>query len=189
MTHELFSIKGSLAGSTAPVSICKLSVAGTTYTETVVATSAYGSSPLDFLNGTIDDNTGDIYFLADDRHVEHYSAVAGTIVPHTAVLPAMVAGMRYNPADNKLYALQPYGAQTVFVKIDPSGITSLDSLDLLTEVKRFGACIDPCSNRYLFSSALVANPDIHVLYRLNTSGSLVQQDTVAGLLTGMDIDY
>ncbi len=141
---------------------------------------------------TVNNNNGDLYYVTGDTagyFIEKYHAGAGSTVVATGGAAWEILGMRYNENDNRLYAIRMkfVGTTPIYdlITIDPSSgtISSLTTLAVCNP-EFFSACINPCTNRYIFSTMGATGA---ILDQYSITGSLLQHDTLSAPFMGLDV--
>ncbi len=192
VTNMLYCIRsGALA---------QITVASSTYSSSVVATPVHPFALGSSTNLTIDNGTGDIYYLTKNGatyYVEKYHPGS----PSPTVVASGGGGLemmelRFNSSDGKLYGLQLNSDTSTFsfIKADPAAgtITSVASIGTIVDIDMYSATLDPCSNHYIISSrsytTSTGTPYINfALYQLNMTGAIVQEDTTTTLYQGLNM--
>ncbi len=170
--------------------IAEITVSGTTYTTTDVATTLH---PQMYDNATVDPATGAIYYQtkpasATTYNIEKYIP-GGSVTTICTAMPVDVSGLRYNTNDNLLYAIRPGMTAYEFVKINSSGtITTLSTPVGYVDTKFYSACIDPCTDHYIFSCKSLNTATGH-LYHISTTGAVMQHDSAATMYQGLSVKY
>lgn len=173
--------------------LSELTVGATSYSVTPVATSSH----IPTSDITVDVTTGDMYLKTVDTSVFSYylekyhpGASSTTMV---APIPEIYE-IKFNKNDHMLYALQPTwgGLRAGFVRINPAtGAISTLSTGLVFNGDFHSGTLDPCTNRYIYSTNNITtmSGDMFMLYQLDMSGVIVQQDTTATMYQGLDVEY
>lgn len=179
---------------------CKLGeilTSGSTYSITPVASTQHY---LAVYSSTVDENTGDIYYLLGDTStvfLEKYdmgSAIVSTIDSISVSVLRNVFGLQFNTNDNKLYAINSnYSASSsslpsTLLKINPSGgYTTIGTLGFTIDPIIQSTAFDQCNNHYILSGR--TGSGINVLTRFNTSGAMVGYHSTTGILMGLALKY
>lgn len=150
-------------------------------------------------NCTVNDVTGEMYFITKNTstyYLDKFNPGTSTFSSvSTLTAPSYLFGLRYNFNDNMMYAVS-YDTPNIFrfIKVNPSSgaITSMAGIGQ-TNIEFCSACINPCANRYILSSrfanSITNSWDSVAIRQYNMSGTLLQQDTTAGLFNGLTVDY
>lgn len=183
-------------GYASGVHLCEITVSGTTFTATPVATSVHSTMWATGL--TADNVTGAMYLAVGDTtntYVEKRASGASSFsVTNTISHPAFhTLGLSANPNDNMLYAVKSdWTAGTgSLLKIDPAtgSVTSLGSFGKINP-EFYAAAFDPCANEYILSDLSAITPAIStVLMRISTSGALISSTATTSLISGLAVDY
>jgi hypothetical protein len=175
--------------------IAEVTISGSTFSATTVCVPLHSlvNDPFGAGAMTIDHSTGDIYYrtqTGSTGYVERYhpGTSSPTVVP---TVTDSLFGLRFNNSDSKLYAIKSNGVDFRFVKIDPASgaLTTFAILNADVNMDFFSAVIDPCSNRYVFSSLINISPLVSVLYQVDMTGTVVQHDTTASFYQGLTVQY
>ncbi len=175
-------------------SLGELTLGATSFSVATVVTPAHIATS----NITVDVITGDMYLQTVDTSVynyflEKYHPGASTTSVLTALADMRIYLMKFNKNDHMLYALQrawtPLGGK--FVKINPAtGAISTLSSGLVFNGDFYSGTLDPCTNRYIYSTNIATTSgEMYMLYQLDMSGVIVQQDTTATMYQGLDVEY
>lgn len=177
--------------------ICEIIVTGDTY---MVNPVSYTTDALAYDNATVDRATGDIYFqthnaTSNTYNIRKYAAGSSSTPAVIYTNPDNIEmwGLRHNTNDNMLYALResPMTANTYeFIRINPSGImTVIANLGFDINPKYLSAALNPCDNRYVFATQVVAAPGPGIyfrMYQLNMSGVKVDSASIPEMYQGLD---
>ncbi|MBC7554987.1 MAG: hypothetical protein H7257_13535 [Taibaiella sp.] len=176
--------------------IAELTMSGGTFTTTNLVMPLHTIG--DRLNMTVNNTTGDIYYPTVDSpsyHIEKYHPGAtASVVVATGTGVWEVCGLRFNNNDNMLYAVTddyPISGSH-FIKVNPgTGTITSTFMNYPVNVDYNSACIDPCANRYILSTAGVPSSGFgaKVIYQYNMSGALLQHDSTVNFVMGLDADY
>ena len=189
--NKLYSIVSFSADSTV---LLQINISGTSFTFTSCVTTTHpiatniSPDPV-----TADNTTGNIYLITgtsgSNYYIEKFApGSASSSVVANGSAPFTMLGMRFNSSDNLLYAISNVTTSSgSFISINPSTgtITTLAPLAIHQNLECYSACIDPCTNHYIFSS-FYATPAVQpVVYQLNMAGSVVQIDTPSVFISGL----
>jgi len=187
-TNSLYGISG---GYLVQITTTATSFFSTNLVTPIHPFSLYGWATADPL--TVDNATGDIYYVTGDTltyYIEKYhpgASASAVVASGTGAWD--IYGMQFNKNDNMLYAVRQNmpGNTYDFIKIDPSTstISTVTGLSMGLNSDFYSSCIDPCSNRYILST--VINSHIGILVQLNTTGSILQEDTTATFYQGLTV--
>ncbi len=152
-------------------------------------------------NIDIDQKTGDIYvqtanWSTSEFFIEKYrhGAVATKVI---ATMPSALIGMQFNENDNMLYAIQfNHETTAAFVKINPATgtVATLAKYDNAFSNSYFSATLDPCTNRYIYTTAIMVpgkwgSELRYMLYEMDLAGNYVKHDTTKTFYQGLEIAY
>ncbi len=181
--------------------LCEIVISGTSYITNSIATSP---DPIYNDISTADPTTGDVYFQTYDASTiqfkirKHTYGSTGTpAVVYTGGASTQLWGLRYNPNDNMLYALRqsPGIVGTFeFVKINPStgSFAVLSNLGININPKLLSATIEPCTDRYIFTSQDFTAPSPFFsfkMHQLDMSGSIISAMPIPKMYQGLDVRY
>jgi len=152
--------------------LAELTVTGSTYSSSATLVESVGE-------WTVDNATGDMYGtgLSSSFATIFIKYQPGTstisVVAVDSIFPVKeILGLQFNKNDNMLYAVRFKLEPCDFIRIDPAAgsITSLASVSFNVNADFYSAVIDPCSNRYIFSS-------FGFISQLSMTGTLVHQSS------------
>lgn len=179
--------------------LAELTTGTSSFSASTIAAPVYpfatGSLSSSTASITIDNSTGDMYFITSGtpQHIEKYHpGSSSTTVIGTCPTGFGVVGMRFNKNDNMLYALK-YNADTVttdLIKIDPSTgtSTSIANIGKIINVDFISTALDPCSNRYIISTGALGSTGTS-LYQLDMTGAIVKHDITPTFYQGLEFAY
>ncbi len=200
VTNKMYCLRyatGSLAATTADV--VEIATSGTSFTVTPVATTINNIRWVSPATSTVNNMSGEMYFTLVDAQtgafsIEKYMPVASTTSVIASGAGKVIMGLRFNSNDNMLYAVTDEyssGGPSLykFVRIDPltGTFTTLATLSFQVNNELYSAALDPCSNRYLLSTATGAGWTTKTVRQFNMSGAIVQSDVTAGLFQGLAV--
>ncbi len=144
----------------------------------------------------VDNATGDMYYIPFDAsasYIEKYKAASSSI-SNIAVNTngCRIVGLCFNRNDQMLYGLLAncHPGVNNFIKISPASgaITSLSALYVPVDFSFYSACIHPCLNRYIISTANSSVlPDVFFLYQIDMAGKLAENNTVPTYYAGLSV--
>ncbi len=198
-TNKMYCIYYSaLKPESTPCQIVEVSTSGNAVVTTPVVAIKGKQMGTMAATASIDQSTGVIYFATKSERtveytVEKYVPGATTTTVIMSGNDRTILGLRYNPNDHMLYAIseeypQPSsGAEYHFVRIDPNNgaLTKLSKLPFSINNRYYSTIITPCTNRYLLSAVTGAANDVNIVAQFDMNGSIVQQNTTAGIYHGL----
>jgi hypothetical protein len=175
----------------------EITVSGSNFTVSPLGVTQHS---LKTYSSTVDNNTGNIYYLVADTawaYIEKYNvatAVFSTIDSFSAVSWEELNGLRFNTNDNMLYLTQSHFFPTStstseLIRINPvsGGHVTMGSFGIAVSPEFSAAAFDQCNNQYVFSTMVTGGTS--GLYRLNLSGTIISYHLTSGLFMGLDLNY
>jgi hypothetical protein len=181
--------------------LCEIVISGTSYITNSIVTCP---EPMYNDISTADPSTGDIYFQTYDASTTQnkirkytYGSTGTPAVVYTGGAAIQLWGLRYNPNDNLLYALRPSPGIVntfEFVKINPStgSFAVIANLGMNINPKMLSATIDPCNDRYIFTSQDFTAPSPFFsfkMHQLSMTGAVISSMPIPHMYQGLDVRY
>ena len=169
--------------------------AGSNYTLAPVAPISIGAYTPVWLN--CNPTNGDIYVTGYTTTNYLVSKITPTSSIPIDSGSGVVTNLRYNTSDNMMYGLHyssvlPYA----LIRIDPSGgHIAIADLPVHFNSDFYSTCLDDCNGRYIVSTlkydtaTLSWNDSIGMIYQLDLSGTLMQQNSTSGLFQGLVVKH
>lgn len=193
ITHKTYALGDTTSAGT---EILEYVFSGTSYSQSVVAHTS--SKHLLSSGGTssIDPATGIIYFATSNVQtgnccVDKFDPATATTTPlYTGT--GLLLGLCFNRNDNKLYAIHTTSTGTLFVSINSTtGVhTTLATVSMPSfNYEFYSAAFNSCTNQYMYSVRVNGYSYEYLFTQLNTSGSIVTQDSVTNIQQGLVTVY
>jgi len=191
VTHNLYCIRNGV--------LVEISIAGTTFTTTSVATLLHPLAGQLYTPAhiAVDLTSGDMYFTTGDTttyYIEKYHAGYTTSAVVATGTNGRILEMRFNFNDHMLYAMKAHGQTSYdFIKINPAGssITTIAVLGFQLNPDFYSATLDQCNNRYIIFCETHApfSSMQGILRQINMSGAVVQSDSTTTYYQGLTAIY
>lgn len=200
VTNKMYCLRYTSGSLTAtPADVVEITTSGTSFTVTPVATTVNNIRWVSPTTSTVNNASGEMYFILVDAptgaySIEKYMPVSSITNVIASGAGKVIMGLRFNSNDNMLYAITAEysaGASAVykFVRIAPltGAFTTLATLSFQVNNEFYSAALDPCSNRYLLSTVTGTGWTTKTVRQFNMSGAIVQSDITAGLFQGLAV--